>query len=1694
MAETTENLNEKNTSDAAAWESQNAKALDEVLASIEEASKVGENVVQRDKGTRFETVICEWLKRDSTYRDLFSEVLTYAEWAKVNSQVAVNARDTGIDLVAKNADGSGFTAVQCKFWSKEKSVSKKEIDSFIVASEHPVFTARLVVATNDKWSPNAEKAWVQTGKPFTFITRQTLAKSDVDWSKFLKSGTMKTFAKRTPFDFQKEAIAAVIKGFAEHDRGKLIMACGTGKTFTSLKIAEQQAGAGTLVAFVVPSLALLSQTLTDWKQQCTVPIRAFAVCSDAEIGKSDATELDTLMRPSELAYPATTNAESLKKQIGDAVDPKVMTVIFSTYQSIAVVSDAQKAGLRALDLVICDEAHRTASGFLRTEKDKETDFTRIHDENFLHAKKRLYMTATPRIYGKAAKKQEEDGDAILYSMDDEKVFGPDFYTVSFSRAVSLGRLVDYKVIVLGIDPSVIGAMKNYRGIVPGEIEKAQQNESNVPINLLAKILGSWHALAKRGLKDEVSVADDLSAMKRAVGFAQVIDYTLPKSGTPTKEELDRASKVSSKFLAEYFGGVVDAFKTALKKKLQDEGRYEEGAFNEQYALVCDTQHVDGSMGAQEKGAKLDWLRGEPEKDHCKILFNVRCLSEGVDVPALDAVMFLTPRESEVDVVQTVGRVMRVAPGKKRGYVIIPVLIPEGVDAHDALDKVKDFKTVWQVLRALRSIDSHFASVVDGQLQKVNSDKIEVRCITNEEKGIKAKGSKNGSKVSRHHGKKPSPHNPQLEIDFSRDEIWEQEIKARIVKRVGNRHEWGDWAEEVSYLCQKQIENIETLVQTKAQSREQFGKFREEINATLNGNLDDHGICEMLGQHVVISPALDALFTAEFTKNNPIAKAMTRMCEALDREGMEKVNKDLQPFYADVKMRAANVKTTADRQTVILELFDKFFKAAFPKMQEKLGIVYTPVEIVDFINQSVEDLMKKEFGKSLADEGVHILDPFTGTGTFMTRLMQSGIIPKDRLPFKYEQEMHANEIVPLAYYIASMNLESVYQEQTGAAEYKPNDVMVWTDTFASDDKSDLVQNILNENNLRLKRQLNNPIRVIIGNPPYSVGQDSQNDNNANDKYPTVDLRLAETYVGNSSAGLKNSLYDSYIRAYRWATDKIGDKGIIGFVTNAGWIDSNSADGMRKCMAEEFNSIYVYHLKGNCRTQGEQRRKEKENVFGEGSRAPVAIVLLVKNPADPEKGKIHFHAVDDYLTREEKLAQVTVSRSVVSMDWTRITPDAHGDWLNQRDDSFSGYLAMGSASNTENAIFKLVTWGAKSNRDAWVVNSSSKAIETALGVFVRTYENALSLAKEGHTIADIRNQVSRGISWTRNLLKTLQKKEEINVSSKCLRRALYRPFNRQYFYYDTTRRFTEEPGKWGAILPYEMAKNFAICVAGIGAKEFSCLMTDCIADLQLNFNGQCFPRWIYTENSPKGKKSATGDLFVAADATDAPGGYTKTDAITDEALTHFQAAYPGESITKDDIFYYIYGVLHSEDYRARYANNLMKELPRIPRVATFEQFKAFTDAGRKLADLHVNFESVDEYTGVKISQRNPNAQDKYRVTKMQYGKIPGKTGNAAKDKTVIQYNDNITITGIPLEAQEYVVNKRSALDWILEKARVSQDKDSGIVNDFNDYGMEMTPPNPRYPLSLVLRIITVSLKTMEIVKALPKLEIHPLDQAK
>ena len=1160
---------------------------------------------------------------------------------------------------------------------------------------------------------------------------------------YLKTQGKVEVIKRTLRDYQKEALNDVIEGFKTHDRGKLIMACGTGKTFTSLRTAEEQVGQHGLVLFLVPSLSLLSQTLSDWKQQAMHPMTAFAVCSDSKIGKSD-----ELLTASELAYPATTDATKLAKEVNEALAKSKqssdggMTVVFSTYQSIDVIAVAQNGDqtkgtcvenpMPEFDLIICDEAHRTAGAYLRdqasspatlakakeaspifagsgvtdieasannsiedsttsdTKKankgkanrtasikvvdDEEAVFTRIHNNEYVRGKKRLYMTATPKVYGTAALEQKNSGVAVLYSMDDEEIFGPTFKTINFESAVKMGCLVDYKVIIL------VGDANTFR--TAEDADKFSDNHAS-------RVVGAWKALNKYGIREDL--ADDLCHMRRAVGFAQQINHD------------SKRKKTSSKDFAEFFQRTVDKYRDDVESRsakfknltedqtaaLANDNAYNEYCFTSSHNLTCSTKHIDGSMDALEKAELLSWLREEPQDNECKILFNVRCLSEGVDVPSLDAVIFLAPRKSQVDVVQTVGRVMRIAPGKKRGYVIIPIVAEDVENPEKTLDRSEEFKVVWQVLTALKSINESY-EIFDGRLDKID-DRIEVISVVNGK--INKRSSSSGGGGGGGRGGKESQGNLLKDLDQNVIRV-EEAIKSAIIKKLGNKKTWKDWAKDVALICFNQAKNIKRVLEDTEhpEAKKSFDDFKNQMSASINGHitkgglvadetasLSDDEFIDMLAQHVVIKPVLDELFKEHpFTEKNAIASSLTQMLETLQRFGMQVATNDLKNFYESVGYRMKNVKSLADRQAVIVDLFDRFFKVAFPKLQEKLGIVYTPIEIVDFINHSVNDILKKEFNTSLGDHGVHILDPFTGTGTFIARMMSDdAIIPRASLPYKYRHELHAFELVPLSYYIASINIESVYDElkPNNDEEYEANNVTVLTDTFATHDADVLPLMSSNiQRNASLRQKVDKlPLRVIIGNPPYSAGQSSQNDDNQNDSYPDLDARIEETYVSKASGvNLKSKLYDSYIRSFRWASDKIGDSGIVAYVSNASWIDTSLANGVRKCFIEEFNSIYVYHLKGNARTAGEQRRKEKDNVFGEGTRTPIAITVLVKNPASSEHGVIRFGCVDDYLTRDQKLEQLAKIKSINNAPMLEIKPDEHGDWLNQRRNDFEKFI--------------------------------------------------------------------------------------------------------------------------------------------------------------------------------------------------------------------------------------------------------------------------------------------------------------------------------------------------------------------------------------------------------------------------------------
>lgn len=1657
----------------------NATPLQQILHSFRTAS-----VTEREKGTYFEELIRLYLQNEPTYADLYSDVWMLSD---VPPEFGISTKDTGIDLVARTRGTGEFHAIQCKFYAEGYRVQKSDIDSFFTASGQKPFTHRIIVTTTNNWTENAEKSLIDQQPPVSRIDLQDLEDSLIDWTKYKPKAAAKLKPKFAPLKHQKRAIDAVLRGLKEADRGKLIMACGTGKTFTALKISELMAGKNKRVLFLVPSLALLSQTLTEWTHQSTTPLHSFAVCSDAEVGKKREAQED-VVQPlvHELRYPATTDAERLAFEMTKRHDAEHMSVVFSTYHSISVIHRAQeKFGLAPFDLIVCDEAHRTTGATF--ENEDESEFVRIHDADYIRGTKRLYMTATPRVYGNAAKAKADQESITLCSMDDEALYGKQLHIITFSQAVEEQLLTDYKVIVLAVDEDHVNA----------RLQKLLSDENNqLKVDDAARIVGCWKALSKQGLASDLS--GDKSPMRKAVAFCQVIE---PSTGK-------KQHKVSSKLISDMFQSVVDA--------------YRETADDPASQLICEAAHVDGTMNATEKEAKINWLKAGTPDNVCRILSNVRCLSEGVDVPALDAVLFLSPRSSQVEVVQSVGRVMRKAPGKKLGYVILPVVIPAGMQPHDALNDNKVYKVVWEVLQALRSHDDRFDAFVN-RLDLLGSpqNRMEVIAITD---ALAPKAKKPSSKpkdkakgqfsIGADDVLAKGPVETQRQFQFQVGEL-EKALYAKLVKKCGNRMFWDDWANDIAKIAQTHIGRIHAILKSDDNAKEikAFREFADELRDDLNDSITDDEVVEMLAQHLITKPVFDALFKDySFASHNPVSQGMQKVLDLLNEHHLEKEADTLESFYASIRRRAEGIDNAEGKQKIVVELYDKFFRKAFPKMTERLGIVYTPVEVVDFIIHSINDLLQSEFGQTLGSKGVHILDPFTGTGTFITRLLQSGLIKPEELAHKYKHEIHANEIVLLAYYIAAINIEAVYHSLLAkngdkAPQYQPFEGICLTDTFQMYEKEDLLSALMVDNSARRKRQKKLDIRVIMGNPPYSKGQDSANDNNQNVAYPVLDERIRKTYAAQSAATNNNSLYDSYIRAIRWASERIQQCGVIGFVTNAGWVDGRASDGLRKCLVEEFSSIHLFHLRGNQRTSGEQSRKEGGKIFGSGSRAPIAITLLVKNPQATERGQVFFHDIGDYLTAAEKLQRIATFGSVAGItaakQWDRIAPDANHDWLKQKDESFSLFAPIGAkGTNDSMAIFDTYSRGVATSRDTWCYNFSRRNLSSNMKKLITFYTNEVerfeklvpvaNKAQRDSAVDDFTNNDPSQISWSRSLKHDLSRGRDVSFVEQSVIESVYRPYTKSWLYFN--RQLNDMVYLMPCLFPKSEFVNYAIVVkqrwAGDGQLS---LMVNRVVDLQSDGGCQCFPLYIYDKT---GEVDSKDRHLFPVNKEKVLDGYTRRDAITDAGLAHFQAAFPskgeGNAITKEDLFYYIYGLLHSPEYLSRFADNLSKELPRIPAVKQFTDFMAFSEAGRGLAHWHLNYETVEcfpakiELTGgaTKLAALAP---EQYRVVKMKHPKVKDpETGKSVNDRSTVIYNEYITVTGIPLDAYDYVVNGKAAIEWVMERQAVTTDKDSGIVNDANLWATE-TMNNPKYPLELLLRVITVSLETNRIVNSLPKLEI-------
>lgn len=1629
----------------------------ELLAKFRAESKD-----ERTKGTKFELFCVKFLREYEIYKQEFEKVDMWSNWGFGES-------DCGIDIVAKTHNGE-YVAIQCKFYDEKTAIDLNDISNFLSTKDRTFnidgktiqFNKLYLIDTANNLTKNTEKHLDNLIKNDIFIRidYNSIAEANINWAIFDEKGEIEFYDKKQLRNHQKEAIEAIKKEFEKKDRTKLIMACGTGKSLTGIRLFDDMLDNGQVAVFFAPSIALVAQTLKESFEQSEKSFRAFVVCSDKKVGAQNSNDED--MKAYELPIPPTTNENDLAKYIKQDLDKNERVIIFSTYQSIDVIIKAQKLLNKEFSLVICDEAHRTAG--VKITKDgisQESAFQKVHSEDNIKAKKRLYMSATPKIFSESAKgKADKDNEVELYSMDNEEIFGSEAYNLKFDKALALGLLTEYKVLITIINQEEVAEVTN-------TLSKAKKDgyvnlnidgkETPVDIELIGKILATYKSLLKNDVytidttgNKEALEEDTSKIMKRAIAFNNSIAV--------------------SKTRQSVFEPAIALYNDLVKKDNQK----------------VHIDHIDGTMNQSIKNTKLSWLK--ENNDEIRILSNARCLTEGVDVPALDAVIFFDARDSMVDIVQAVGRVMRKAQNKQYGYIILPIMLDNKSEKDfDQILDSKDFKGVWKILKAIRSHDESLVS----EVEFTKKIKIDVASDKITSGGKNTPGTKGGGEIEPTSGDTKRDGGSYTTEDLFTAQRLEELAKrmyAIIPNKLGDREYWGSFAKNIAKIVPILELRIKELLKSDEKVKKEIEKFLKALRDNINSSITEQDAITMLIQHIITRPIFEAIFPdGEFKLKNAVSKSMERVYDKLEQHSLSDETKSLSSLYKSIGDNASYAKSDKEKQEIIKNLYDNFFNTAFKKESEKLGIVYTPIEVVDFIIHSVNYALKRHFGKELKDKKINILDGFTGTGTFIVRLIQSGLLAGN-LTHKYKNELHANEITLLAYYIANLNIAAAYHQALGTSDvdsYLMPPKLLLTDTFEMEETKDwmpaLEDEILGENKENRRTQRNTPIDVIIGNPPYSNGQGSANDDNKNTQYPNLFQAIRNSYTKESqSIKSKNTLFDTYKLAIRWASDRINKNGIIGYVTNGSFIDGNSDDGLRACLEKEFSYIYVLNLRGNARTQGEDRRKEGDGIFGLGSRTPVAITLLIKDENyKGEKAEISYFDIGDYLSREQKLNILNHLHNISKVDFTRIIPNKFNDWIDQRDESFNKFVEIANKNTKFKQgldIFECFSQGVVTGKDTWSYNFSKSELAKNIEKSINTY-NEERLKKQSDKNYSLTNDLTK-ISWGGSLKERAENNRELIFDKRAIYKSLYRPFNKMYLYYGSGYNHSH----YQLDKIYPVGSNLTITINDIGGGDFGAIICDGIFDIHLFKQGLGFPLYYYEKVDVNTLTKDSNAVII--------DGYERKDAIRDWALAEFQKIYNDKNITKEDIFYYIYGLFHSKEYASKYKNNLSKMLPRIPYCI---DFWGFSRIGRELAEIHLNYESIDiklskaSYNTTKLvgkgdnplfDEAEPLSDNDFKVDKMCFEKNVKITN---KPHTII-YNDKVKITNIDPRAYDYVVNGKSAIAWVMERYQVKTDEDSGITNDPNLYS-----DDPRYIIDLMMKVIEVSLRSVELIEKLPALDI-------
>ena len=1365
-------------------------------------------------------------------QDRFEKVWHWRDWpGNVDYR---GQTDLGVDIVAKQTEnyGGGLVAIQAKYGSS--TVGKAEVDSFLGASESEKFKLRLIITTRPLTS-NAQAQLENANPECQVITTQEIA----GWFDNRKSlvGALEQFNVRPSdfikphklYGFQEDAIKGIEEKFEETDRTKLILPCGTGKSFVALRATEKLFGPGKTIAYLVPSLALVRQTIKEWSRHRKVLIEYIAVCSDKTVGKDDAASRI------EMPIPVTTRPKELAWRLSRPIPNNAMRVVFCTYQSSDVLALAlsllKRDGVQApLDLIIADEAHRTTGledNEQKPKKPKHSDkeisslahaseianispFLLPHSDTYLPAEKRLYMTATPRVFTSADRKKlkQRNFDGQSYSMDDIDTYGEEAYWMSFAEAIKKGYLSDYDIVIIG------GTQVDFESEVAGRA--IDVNGEQIDHQTIIKLAGCWDALASPCSKGEHP--------ELPIGGVSPDRY-----GDPCRSALVFASRVKeSKKIQKVWNNVIQWYSASD----------EEPSDGDTKLLELSVNHLDAKTPAFERDAQLDRLRHVHEDtpgNVCELLTNVRVLTEGVDVPSLDAVVFLQTKRSPIDVTQAVGRVMRQAPHKEKGYVIIPVVLQlqmswDWGDVKAAAEETlrnSDFETVYEIIRALRSHDERLNYQIAGRSLRVT-----FRLLSRP--------------------KRDDSHRNRFPETIRADSLkFRQAIAEKfgslVIEECGDRHMYLQWGKHAAKISGEIETKINAYVDNNLTVEDHFNGFLGDLQKTVSPNIDRGMAVSMLAHHIVTLPVFNEFFSqSHFADDNPVSAAIQKVLHAFKDGGME-YQAELKPLerpyqmmrnalHADEladneKQSEMDVKKLRDRDAqkleILRQIYDSFFRQAIPDQVKSMGIAYTPLQIVDFILYSVEAICQKEFGKSLSDESVRVLEPFSGTGTFLARLLNlkgsdgSYLIRKDDLPRKYKGEIFGNELLLLPYYIANLNIEATkHQRQAEEADeadlselsYEPFESLSLVDTLLLDPKSASAQQRklglcgLADNYERVRNQGDVDIEVLVTNPPWSSGKDDASERTEKTPYQDVAQRVRQTYIkehislaGRAPGG--NAVGNLYVKAFRWGSDRIlkqeqegatpGPR-ILAMVTPNSLSDAPSLAGMRKVLRDEFTDIYVANLRGNAYKSGIERKLEGETVFGSATRNGVQITFLVYDPKkDTNKpATLHMAMVPDSMNLEQKFKWLEALGNVYHEQFQTIPVTPDHAWVNLGNPKFGSLMPLCKKKTSKDgvpspySISEIATNGIATALDAYAYSWSKEECARKARVLIDTYNKALDSWQEGRqTFEELTStQNINSIKWTDTLKNALRREIKLTFDNANIREVLYRPFVKLWLYED------------------------------------------------------------------------------------------------------------------------------------------------------------------------------------------------------------------------------------------------------------------------------------------------------------------------